>query len=112
MVAEGQNYFTTDWWVVTFPGLAILITAFAFNLLGDGLRDLLDPEAESPADETGRAGRSGPAGALRGTRRVVQWTNSTLAAAEIVGLAGESGSGKSMTTLAVLGLAAHRRAPR
>ena len=44
MVAEGQTYFTTDWWVVTFPGLAILITAFAFNLLGDGLRDLLDPK--------------------------------------------------------------------
>jgi len=43
MVAEGQNYFTTAWWVVTFPGLAILVTAFAFNLLGDGLRDLLDP---------------------------------------------------------------------
>jgi len=43
MVAEGQNYFTTAWWVVTFPGLAILATAFAFNLLGDGLRDLLDP---------------------------------------------------------------------
>ena len=44
MVAEGQNYFTTSWWVVTFPGLAILVTAFAFNLLGDGLRDLLDPK--------------------------------------------------------------------
>ena len=44
MVAEGQTYFTTDWWVVTFPGLAILVTAFAFNLLGDGLRDLLDPK--------------------------------------------------------------------
>jgi peptide/nickel transport system permease protein len=43
MVSEGQTYFTTNWWVVTFPGLAILITAFAFNLLGDGLRDLLDP---------------------------------------------------------------------
>ena len=43
MVAEGQNYFTTAWWVVTFPGLAILVTAFAFTLLGDGLRDLLDP---------------------------------------------------------------------
>jgi len=43
MVAEGQAYFTSDWWVVTFPGLAILATAFAFNLLGDGLRDLLDP---------------------------------------------------------------------
>jgi peptide/nickel transport system permease protein len=44
MVAEGQSYFTTSWWVVTFPGLAILFTAFAFNLLGDGLRDLLDPK--------------------------------------------------------------------
>jgi peptide/nickel transport system permease protein len=44
MVAEGQNYFTTAWWVVTFPGLAILVTAFAFTLVGDGLRDLLDPK--------------------------------------------------------------------
>jgi peptide/nickel transport system permease protein len=44
MVAEGQGYFTSDWWVVTFPGIAILLTAFAFNLLGDGLRDLLDPK--------------------------------------------------------------------
>jgi peptide/nickel transport system permease protein len=43
MISEGQNYFTTDWWVVTFPGIAILVTAFAFNLIGDGLRDLLDP---------------------------------------------------------------------
>jgi peptide/nickel transport system permease protein len=44
MVAEGQAYFPNDWWVVTFPGIAILLTAFAFNLLGDGLRDLLDPK--------------------------------------------------------------------
>ncbi|HEY5987379.1 MAG TPA: ABC transporter permease, partial [Streptosporangiaceae bacterium] len=44
MVSQGQAYFTADWWVVTFPGLAILLTAFAFNLLGDGLRDLLDPK--------------------------------------------------------------------
>jgi peptide/nickel transport system permease protein len=43
MVAEGQSYFTTAWWVVTFPGIAIMVTAFAFNLIGDGLRDLLDP---------------------------------------------------------------------
>ncbi len=43
MVSSGQSYFTPDWWMVTFPGLAILLTAFAFNLLGDGLRDLLDP---------------------------------------------------------------------
>ena len=43
MVAQGEGYFTPDWWLVTYPGLAILLTAFAFNLLGDGLRDLLDP---------------------------------------------------------------------
>jgi len=43
MVAQGQPYFPTAWWLVTFPGLAILVTAFGFNLLGDGLRDVLDP---------------------------------------------------------------------
>jgi peptide/nickel transport system permease protein len=43
MVSEGENYFTTQWWLVTFPGLAILLTAMAFTLLGDGLRDVLDP---------------------------------------------------------------------
>jgi peptide/nickel transport system permease protein len=44
MVAEGQDYFLTAWWVVAFPGIAILVTAFAFTLLGDGLRDLMDPK--------------------------------------------------------------------
>ncbi len=44
MVSQGEAYFTTQWWLVTFPGLAILITALAFNLLGDGLRDVLDPK--------------------------------------------------------------------
>ncbi|WP_055480738.1 ABC transporter permease [Sphaerimonospora mesophila] len=38
MVQQGQSLFTTNWWVVTFPGLAILVTAFAFNVLGEGLR--------------------------------------------------------------------------
>ncbi|MGW0479194.1 ABC transporter permease [Nonomuraea sp. NPDC003214] len=43
MVQQGQTLFTTNWWVVTFPGLAILVTAFAFNVLGEGLRGALDP---------------------------------------------------------------------
>jgi peptide/nickel transport system permease protein len=43
-IAEGEGYFSTQWWLVTFPGLAILLTALAFNLLGDGLRDVLDPK--------------------------------------------------------------------
>jgi peptide/nickel transport system permease protein len=47
MVAEGENYFGTQWWIGTFPGLAILITALAFTMLGDGLRDVLDPKSQS-----------------------------------------------------------------
>ncbi|HEV7897813.1 MAG TPA: ABC transporter permease [Planosporangium sp.] len=43
MVEQGQALFTTNWWVVTFPGLAILLTAFGFNVLGEGLRAALDP---------------------------------------------------------------------
>lgn len=43
MVSEGRDYITTQWWVPTFPGLAILLAVSGFNLLGDGLRDLLDP---------------------------------------------------------------------
>jgi peptide/nickel transport system permease protein len=44
MVSQGQSYFTTNWWLVTFPGLAILLAAMAFNLIGDGLREILDPK--------------------------------------------------------------------
>jgi peptide/nickel transport system permease protein len=43
LVSQGQAYFTTQWWLVTFPGLAILLTAVGFNLLGDGLHEALDP---------------------------------------------------------------------
>lgn len=45
MISEGQGYFSTQWWLVAFPGLAILITAIGFNLLGEGLKDLLDPRS-------------------------------------------------------------------
>jgi peptide/nickel transport system permease protein len=43
LVSKGEAYFTTQWWLVTFPGGAILIAALAYNLVGDGLRDRLDP---------------------------------------------------------------------
>ena len=46
MVATGRNYILDNWWYSTFPGLAILITATGFNLLGDGVRDLLDPRQQ------------------------------------------------------------------
>ena len=44
MLADAREFVLRAWWVVTFPGLVILITVLAFNLLGDGLRDALDPK--------------------------------------------------------------------
>jgi dipeptide transport system permease protein len=44
MLADAREFVLRAWWVVTLPGLAILVTVLAFNLLGDGLRDALDPK--------------------------------------------------------------------
>ncbi len=44
MLADAREFILRAWWVVTFPGLAILVTVLAFNLMGDGLRDALDPK--------------------------------------------------------------------
>ncbi len=43
MIQQGQSFYRTAPWLVLFPGIAILVTVFAFNLLGDGLRDAFDP---------------------------------------------------------------------
>jgi peptide/nickel transport system permease protein len=43
MISEGRNYIATQPWLSLFPGIAILLTVAAFNLIGDGLRDILDP---------------------------------------------------------------------
>ena len=47
MLASGRAYIRDYWYVVTFPGLAIMLTVFSINLLGDGLRDALDPRLKS-----------------------------------------------------------------
>jgi len=44
MLAEAREFILRAWWVVTWPGLAILVTVLAINLMGDGLRDALDPK--------------------------------------------------------------------
>jgi peptide/nickel transport system permease protein len=45
MVAEGAGFIVSgEWWIAFFPGLALMIAVFCFNLLGDGLRDLVDPQ--------------------------------------------------------------------
>lgn len=44
MIASGRAYLLDQWWVATMPGIAIFIVSLGFNLLGDGLRDVLDPK--------------------------------------------------------------------
>ncbi|PRY65276.1 peptide/nickel transport system permease protein [Vreelandella songnenensis] len=46
MISTGRSYMLESWWLVAFPGAAIMLVSLAFNLLGDGLRDLLDPRTE------------------------------------------------------------------
>jgi dipeptide transport system permease protein len=44
MLADARQFYDRAWWLLTFPGVSILVTVMAFNLLGDGLRDALDPK--------------------------------------------------------------------
>ena len=44
MLADALQFYQRAWWLLAFPGIAILVTVMAFNLLGDGLRDALDPK--------------------------------------------------------------------
>jgi peptide/nickel transport system permease protein len=47
MISEVRNYIATQWWLATMPAIGILLVVGAFNLIGDGLRDLLDPRLQS-----------------------------------------------------------------
>ncbi|MGX9080202.1 ABC transporter permease subunit, partial [Klebsiella pneumoniae] len=49
MLASARDYIERAWWVVTLPGLAILLSVLAINLMGDGLRDALDPKLKNAA---------------------------------------------------------------
>ena len=44
MIASGQQYADSSFWVVGFPGLAIVVVALSLQIVGDGLRDMLDPK--------------------------------------------------------------------
>lgn len=43
MISSGRRFFLTEWWVTTFPGIAIFVVVLSFNLIGDSLREILDP---------------------------------------------------------------------
>lgn len=44
ILSEGKDYMTTAWWLTVFPGLAIVVTTLATNIVGDAIRDRLDPK--------------------------------------------------------------------
>ncbi len=67
ILGEAQSFYQTSWWYVVFPAAALLITTLAFNLLGDGIRDAMDPRTErifagSKASRRKRGKRRGQAG--------------------------------------------------
>ena len=57
MLAEAQNFYQVAWWYVVFPAAALLITTLAFNLLGDGIRDAMDPRTERLFAATKKRGK-------------------------------------------------------
>lgn len=50
MLSDGRTYISTSWWLPLFPGLCIFFTVLGINLLGDGLRDILDPRLKRSAE--------------------------------------------------------------
>ena len=100
------TFLIDQWWVATMPGLAIFVVSLGFNLLGDGLRDVLDPEGGDD-ERRRRSSRSRIcrsrfhcAAAVVDAVRGVSFTLGR----ERLGIVGESGSGKSQTGRAILGL--------
>ena len=47
MMLDGTHYIANAWWVITLPGLAVLLTTLSLNLMSDGLRQLLDPRLQT-----------------------------------------------------------------
>ena len=50
MLADGRAFLDTAWWIALFPGLVLMVTVLSVNLLGDWLRDVLDPRMRHMAD--------------------------------------------------------------
>ena len=109
MVADGRGLIEQAWWISILPGLAILVTVISLNILGNWVRDRLDPSSGGGRRQRGRGVVRGagftdvhlhpPWGGASG-----QWRQLCLQRGETLGIVGESGSGKSMTCLSIMRL--------
>ena len=105
MISSGRKFLFDQWWVATVPGLAIFIVCLGFNLLGDGLRDVLDPRR--PSERRAPARGRGPARHLPDRDRAASRrcaASPSRSAASGSASSASRGSGKSMTGRALLGL--------
>jgi len=126
MLGDGRKLITTAPHVATIPGLLILLVVIGVNLLGDGLRDVLDPRLKSGAGGSAQAAVAAKPPAEKAepvqeallqvshlstyffvgdqTYKAVDDVSFTVAPGEALGIIGESGSGKSVTALSIMGL--------
>ncbi len=105
MVSEGREL-VNQWWVATFPGLAILTVVIGFNFVGDGIRDWLDPHARPPLIRLPAPSRicaSGSTPTQASCAQSMAWLR-RCGPARHLGIVGESGSGKSVTAKSIMRL--------
>ena len=107
---DGSQYIASAWWVITLPGIAILLVTLSLNIMSDGLRQLLDPRLQTAMSEQTQEPRL----SVKNLTTVFQTRAGRFVAVddvsfdvypgECLGIVGESGSGKSVAALSIMGL--------
>jgi ABC-type dipeptide/oligopeptide/nickel transport system permease subunit len=93
LLATGRNYLSTAWWLAVFPGLAMTATVVGLNLLGDGLRDVLDPRGgrSCRVDGTGMEQADAPSPKLKSLRQITTLSTERISIPSVNGATSPSG---------------------